>query len=185
MLFVSEQQIFEFLEIENGSHSSLLKNLQEGITKRFETYMGREFEKKERTEKFDGGTPYFQLKAFPIDTGETITVTEDGITLVENDDYYVRAEEGVIEFGREASETYPLNIVITYTGGYTIASEVIAVPDDLKRACVYQTAFEFRRRKDLGASAVNMGDGSMSISKPTELLKDVKLTLDSYRLIRS
>jgi hypothetical protein len=48
-------------------------------------------------------------------------------------------------------------------------------------AVIMQTAFIFRRRKDIGLSSISLPDGSISVVAPTELLPEVKAVLKEYR----
>lgn len=98
-------------------------------------------------------------------------------------EYYVWEEEGLIEFVTPPSYTLPRQVKIVYTGGYSVdtSTNIVNVPDDMKRACLMQVAFDFRRRKDVGVTSISMPDGSISIQSPSTLLPEVTRILKMYR----
>lgn len=167
-----------FLEITATTHDTLLSLLLAQISKRIETFLNRDLEKKARTLYFDAGRKMYFLPAYPIDSSAVLTVVNDTTTQVLNTDYYIWYDEGHIEFTSIPSYTRPKQIAITWTGGYT---NTLAVPQDIQMATIMQVAFVFRRRKDIGLSSIQMPDGSLSVNAPTELLPEVKAVLKSYR----
>ena len=93
---------------------------------------------------------------------------------------------GVIEyFTTRTHSNQPKPIKVIYTGGYEELYDgteyVLDVPDDLKRACLMQAVFEFRRRRDLGLLSVTTPDGSISKNTAAELLPDVKKSIMEYK----
>jgi uncharacterized phiE125 gp8 family phage protein len=161
-----------FLEISDTSFDSLLTSMVQDISQRMENYLNRTLKEDTYTEYFEVGRRNYWVKAYPISTVSSVVV--DSTTQVEDTDFFVRENEGLIEFLNKTSGTKPKKVVITYTGGYTETSSVLAVPDDLKRACVLQTAYEFRRRKDIGLSSISMPDGSTSKFTDNEWLQILK-----------
>lgn len=109
-------------------------------------------------------------------------VVSDATGYDDKSEYYVWENSGLVEFVTPISTTLPRQVKITYTGGYAADSDgILQVPDDLKRACLMQVAFDFRRRRDLGVSAISMPDGSLSVQNPTSLLPEVVRILKLYR----
>lgn len=161
--------------------STLLTSIVTWVSTEFERYCNRLFTKAERTKYFDAGSKYYVVNAFPIDALATLTVIYDSDEQTLASDYWVWYDEGVIEFQSTPSKTEPKQISITYTGGYESVDGVLAVPDDIKYACVLQSAFVYRRRKDIGLSSASMPDGSISVMSPTKLLPDVVSILNRHK----
>jgi hypothetical protein len=239
MKLVSLFDVKTFLDFASTDveHDSLLNLLTDTISKRIEMYLNRSLKKQSRTQYFDSGKKFYYLPAYPIDTTQTLTVTYDGDVQTVDDDYYVWAEEGLIEFDDETTHIDPKEVYIAWAGGYAeiAASEVLGtdgknytcklahvaatankpitgadyatywtqtgsagiawvsgsqysdaylgVPDDIKLAAIVQTAFTFRRRKDVGISSIAMPDGSVSVNVPLKLLSEVQDILKPYRRV--
>ncbi len=66
---------------------------------------------------------------------------------------------------------------------YTL--DPLPVPDDLKRACLIQTAHDYKRKGDLGLGAVKVGDGAINVLTKMDLLPEVKSILKQFRKIPS
>ncbi len=175
-------------------HDGLITLIIQQVSARIETYLDRLLKAEERTVYYDSGPDTFFLQAYPIDIEETFTVTLDGVAqvLTTDDidgDFNLYAVEGKIFFPCGTGGISPQALKIVYTGGYAedpIAegedTGVLAVPDDLARACLMQVMFDFRRRNDLGLSSVSMPDGSVSVAQgPSGLLPEVRYILKSFR----
>ena len=178
MLLASLSNTKLFLEIQVATHDTLLSLLLAQISKRVETFLNRDLEKKARTVYYDAGRKLYFLSAYPIDSTAILTVIDETTTRIINSDYYVWYDEGLIDFYTIPTYNRPKQIAITWTGGYVNTN---AVPGDIQLAVIMQTAFVFRRRKDIGLTSISMPDGSISVNAPTELLPEVKAVLKSYR----
>lgn len=178
------------------------------VSAEIETYLGRELTSEARTRNFDGGKYLYYLPAFPIDTGKDVTVTVNGTTMTENEDYYVDASAGLIEFKhtvpgrfgnpgilgathRDSTNARPHNSVapgvveITWTGGYTKGDKgVLAVPDDIKFACIMQTNYIFKNRDLVGRTSVTMPDGTINNSQTSGLIREVRQKLFKHKVIK-
>lgn len=182
MKLVSVLEVKDFLEKTDSEHDSLLSNLIEDISSRIETFLNRNLTKTEYTEYFNGGRHRYHVKAYPIDTGQTITVSISGTTSYTiNNEYYVWEDEGIFEFVTAPSTTLPKQIKLVYTGGYTETNGVLQVPTDIKRACKMQVVFEFRKRSNLGNKFTSLPDGGVSVEYGGDLLPDVKKILKAHR----
>jgi hypothetical protein len=170
-----------YLEKSDSTHDALLTMFIQQVSARIQTYLNRELKAEERTEYFDAGEKQFSLKAYPIDTEETFTVNWSDEEQEIDEDYFLYDTIGIVEFPYGTGQYDARAIDITYTGGYTDTDSVLAVPDDLKRACFLQVAFDFKRRKDLGLSSISMPDGSMSVYQPARFLPEVTAILNSFR----
>ena len=178
MLLTSLADVKLFLEKVDIAHDDLLTMIITKVSARIETYLNTTFEKIQRTKYFDAGRRYCYLPAFPIDLTAALTVLLDSAVQVKDVDYVVWENEGLIEFFFDTIYLQPKQIVVTWTGGYLTYSDL---PEELQYAAVLQSAYMFRRRKDLGLSSVSMPDGSVSVNSPTDLLPDVKNILNSIR----
>lgn len=201
MRFIGLKLLKDFLGKEDEKDKDLLTALIEQVSLRFETYTHRQFEALARTKFFDAGKRNYLLPAFPIDLGETLTVTVQDEVQVKDTDYFVWDDEGRIEFRRAARSTrfssvitdpvfstvLPRAVQIDWTGGFELNAtevDVLDVPEDIKHACLLQTAFQYRRRNDVGVSSLSLPDGNVSVLSPTALLPEVRAILDSYKLLR-
>jgi hypothetical protein len=166
-------------------HDSLLDRMVDFVSSTLEGAMnGRLLTKAARTKYFNPGGRIYLLPAFPVDLTAALTVTVDGTAQTINDDFFVYDETGIVEFPVDNVESDPKDVVVTWTGGYTEATGtgILAVPDDLEFACILQTSFMFRRRKDLGTSYILMPDGAASIPTKEGLLPQVQDIVDRYSL---
>jgi len=171
------------LEKTDSTHDELLDLIILGLSDRIEAALNRKLEALSRVEKFQGGQTYLGLQAFPVDLTKPFTVKFNGSAMTIDDDYYVDAGNGIITLHLELPPWPPMVTEVTYTGGYSPDAEGILtnIPSGIKRACLMQTVFEFRRRKDIGLTGVNGPDGSVTKFSAFELLPEVKDLLKLYR----
>lgn len=183
MKLCSVSDLKAYLEKTDNQHDTLLGIIVDQVSQRIETALNRKLLKTSRTEYFNGGRRLYYLAAYPVDLATTFTVAVENVAKVRDSDYYVDANSGLVEFWLETNFTKPRGVVITYTGGFALdtTTQVLSVPDDLKRAALLQATFDFRRRKDIGLSSVTMPDGSVNVESPASLLPEVKSILKSYR----
>jgi hypothetical protein len=192
MMLVSLTEAKAFLEIATATtdFDSLIGQIIEYVSDRIETFLNRDLTKSYYTSYFDSGRRKYYLNAYPIDATAVITVTVDGTTQTEDDDYYVWDDEGLVEFSWTTTYTDPKQISITWLGGYSVTTISVAsvskdilatIPDSIKFACLLQSAFVFKRRKDIGLTGVSLPDGSFNTIFSGDLLPEVKSILNSYR----
>jgi hypothetical protein len=181
LIDIAELKIF--LEKDDFEHDSLLEMLIEYVSTNLETAMNRSLLKQERIEYFKGGGKLFLLKAPPIDnSNHTLTVSVDSDAQTVNVDYYVHTNSGMIEFVVPTEYTEPNQISVLYTGGYSGTGNSLAVPNDLKMACTLQSAYLFKRRKDIGINQMSTPDGSIGTFLTGEFLPQVQKIVDRYHL---
>ena len=180
--FVDKADVKAIMEKTDTTHDTIITSLIQRVSASMEAYCNRFFKKVARTEVYNAGRKHYFLSAFPVDTTAALTVTLTGTAQTINSHYYLWEDMGLIEFITSPTDTTPKAVSITYTGGYTETDSVLAVPDDLKHACIEQVMFLFRRRKDIGLSSVSMPDGSINVLSPNDWLKSVLGTLNRYRL---
>jgi hypothetical protein len=182
MKLISVSELKEILEKTDDQHDSLLDLIIEYISADLESAMNRKLEKMQRTEYFSGGCKVFALQAPPIDLAQPFTLTLDGQAESIDNDYYVHENSGIVEFVTTTNFTDPKQIAITYTGGYPATGASLDAPKDMKMACLLQSAFIFRRRKDLGINQLSMPDGSIGSFLTGEFLPQVQKIVDRNRL---
>lgn len=181
MKLISLSDLKSWLGKVDTVHDVELGLLIDHVSARIETALNRNLKKEQRIVYFNAGRRHYWVDAYPIDAVAAITVEVDGTVKVKDSDYYVWEKEGLIEFQTATSYSKPKQVKITWTGGYTETAGTLAVPDDLKKACLMQCAFEFRRRNDIGLSSINIPDGSISVLSPAKLLPEVEAIIAGYR----
>ena len=179
--FVDKADVKEIMEKADATHDAILTSMIQRVSASMEAYCNRSYKKQARTEVFNAGRKNYWLSAAPVDAAAELTVTLSTILQTIDSNFYLWGDIGLIEFITSPTDTTPKAVSITYTGGYAETSGVLAVPDDLKHACIEQVIFLFRRRKDIGLSSVSMPDGSINVLTPNDWLKSVLGTLAKYR----
>ncbi len=180
---ISEQDLKLFLEEDNADFNDQFAQLVPQVSAQIENFLNRELKEEARTKYFSGGKRYYYSNAFPINTTPAPIILEADVTQNPNDDYYTFEEEGLFEFQYTTQNWKPKMIKITWTGGYAADVDgVLAVPDDLKQACILQCAYVFKRRRDLGSSGASTPNGNISYTGAISLLKGVKELLYPHRM---
>ena len=170
-----------FLEEEDADFDDLFAQIIPQVSSQIETYLNRSLKEEARTEYFSGGRRYYYVSAFPINPSPAPIVAEDYVTQTDNEDYFIFENDGLFEFQYETSIWRPKIIKITWTGGYAESDGVLAVPDDMKQACIQQCAYVFKRRRDLGNSGTSTPNGNISYTAALDLLSNVKTILGPHR----
>lgn len=174
----------------SGSFDDLLTMILEWESAKIERACNRYFEKDSRTIYYDAGDRKYYLPAYPVvedEASEPLSVYVDDTLKVKGTDYFLWAEKGLIEFTTIPTYVEPRQIKIIWTGGYSIITDdgddygALNVPLPLRQAAVFQTAYVFRRRNDLGMSSITLPDGSMSTMYSGDLLPQVKKIIAAYR----
>ena len=188
MRLISLTDLKSFLEKTDTVNDQLLSGIIERVSSVIEKYLNRYLLKATRTVSRNAGRRYYYLPAYPIDEVAILTVTYAGVAQTKDTQFFVRAVDGLIEFQQNSIPVYtnPKEVVINWTGGYAASgesdTECLDVDDDLKEAALRQSAYNFRRRRDIGVSSVSMPDGSISKSPiDSFLLPEVKGLLVNYR----
>lgn len=178
LILVTFAQVKDFLglEREEASYPSLALIIP-SVAAAIENYIGRSLESKERTELIllgNTATRFLDLKGLPVASVSAVTVTELGEddTLTENEDFII--SNGGIELLYTTFKR--CKVSITYTGGYAADS----IPEDIERAALLQTIYEYQSKDHVGAESVSNEGGT--VNRPAiGLLKEVKRLLDGYK----
>ena len=193
IMLTSLATVKSFLDIDTDktTYDSIIVTIIKHVSDRIQTFLNRKLLKEERTQYFQAGRTNYFLDSYPIDSTASLTVVVDETTQTINDDYWVWYDSGTLQFDYATSYIEPKQISITYTGGYAATETsigvgstetvLLTVPDSLSYACIMQSAFTFRRRKDVGVSSLSMPDGSVNTMFAADLLPEVRHTLMQHR----
>jgi len=189
--------VTERLAISDAEYDLMLARIVAGIEAVFSDYCRRPLivTASDVTEYFTGCGDRLQLRRYPIASITSIVEALDfdfasATALVADTDYrLVNAGINGILWRRYAWwHNDPDSIRAIYRGGYCSAGQSpgegeTAMPADLREAAIEQASFIFKRRDDIGLSAVGFEGGSMSKFSAVDLLPMVRRILDSYRRI--
>lgn len=202
---VSVANVRTYLNFTSTNQDTLLGELIEQVSEDIQNYCDRIFTRGTDTLEYPiGGGQYLSLKRFPIVSIAHIRYNIDGdfsdsADDISSDDYKYSAslkDEGLVFLKRSklrvqlSNKTYnsgyvwpddPDSLEVKYTGGYTDTAGVLDVPDDLKKACIMQTAYLFDRRKSLGTRNLSGQEGSLNYEGIYEFLPNVAGVLDKYK----
>lgn len=171
------------------SNDTLFELLIDGVSEAFNKYVGRTLAKTTYTAVYiDGnGKESLLLPQYPVASITSITEDGNALTEGEDNDYLLYAASGILKRVSGAWAKGPKTIKITYVAGYvvqgvTVTAPDIALPADLKLACMMQVAREWQKTKgsEWGESSRSFPDGSISRFE-TALLKEVREILDHFR----
>ena len=198
MKLTSLTDVKAFLEKTDSTHDSLIEIFINGMSPYFEVYTGRLFEKTERIKKFDAGTRYIFLPAYPVDLSVTFEIYYRGTKLVRggvdsdysiSPDYFLEYETGIITFNNIYTPINPQDLEVTWTGGFGLISDsdsddygVLDVPDNLRLAATIQVSYMFKNRQNLGQSFVALPNGQIAMSNKFTLLPLVKEMLQKEKV---
>jgi len=176
-----------------GSNSStnddlLLEAFALSVSAAVEKYIARGVETTERTEYHDveAGQSYFLLKAYPVDTAESIAVYNDSGrtfgTALGSSNYTVLGDLGGLSIDGYSLIDGPRVLKVVYTGGLAATQEALeAAYPDIEMAARIQGAAWFERRKSLSTASVSVAGSSVSVGGELDFLPQVKSLLVQYR----
>lgn len=138
-----------------------------------------------------GGGQRIILPRYPIVSITSIKEASDydfenTDALVEDTDFRVKYDDGIIYRINGKWHTQEDCIEIKYRGGFVSAGQLpeadeTAMPNDLREAAIEQASFIFKRRNDPGVTSNSALGGSINIEPAMNLLPLVKQTLDNYK----
>jgi len=153
--------------------------IRDSVFGRIEAYLQRFLEKKEVTEIVDCETTMIPLRNLPIDTVTSIKLVADDLTETDITEYRItnfgiQLRNFIFDFDNDTAR-----IKITYHGGYLKTDNVLAVPEAIKRAGLYQTKFEIESKNNFGSETITTDAGTIRRSS-IQLLKELKETLKPF-----
>ena len=183
------------LGISDSDYDDMIAAIIAGLTGRFDAFCGRTLLQTagDVTEYYTGLRQYLQLNRYPLIAITSIKEAWDrdfdnAVALTAEDEYWPMSlgKNGIIF--REAI-VWPRkadSIQVIYRGGYTAAGETpgsseIALPAEIREAAIMQATMVYKRRDDIGLSAVGFEGGSMTKFQAMKLLPDVEEVLKQYR----
>jgi hypothetical protein len=156
------------------------------VSQMIEKFCSRSFGEGVFIEYHDGGGNFVFVKNPPIVSISSIYQDEDW----EWDDSHLITSNLYQNFTNSIgykSGKWPYavrSIKLTYTGGYvyTVSAGHTVLPNDVKYAATMQSAYSFKRRKDVGLQTVSFPDGNIQKFDSGPLLAEVKGYLSPYDL---
>jgi len=172
-------------ETADTADDALIEILIDGVSARFNSYVGRRIlEQTETTAYLDGnGRETILLPRYPNVTITSLMEDDVALTEGEDEDYRLYADEGLlVKLGATWTKGRKNIVLTSYKAGYALA----LLPKDLKWAALLQVAADFKewKARSFGEISRSMGDGSVTKREAGEFLTEVKATLDRYRDIR-
>jgi hypothetical protein len=184
-----------YLQKTDSTHDSLLEIIVEGVTEKFNGYVGRTLGlKTDTTYYLDGnGKTNLFLPRYPVVSIETVTDDDDELTEGQDEDYILSERDGILKRLTGVWTYGPEEVELTnYIAGYVVQDGTpgtgqTALPGDIKLAALMQVAADFQTylKRDWGEASRTFPDGSVSkAAEPDALLAEVRKTLDRYRAFR-
>ncbi len=143
-----------------------LRLLMDSVKAAIQNHIGRDISFGKYTESriITCQTSMIGLKALPIKSVSAVTIDGVSTTNYKIRDYGIEVPGGLDD----------VTIAVTYKGGFD------KVPEDINRAALLQTAYEFQNKANIGAESVTNEGGS--IQRPAlGLLKEVRERLKNYK----
>ena len=176
-------------------YDTLIKQIIAAMGDRFDRYTQRQLIRPtvDLTEYYSGPGSCIHLRAYPVIEITSIKVSYDYTfssesALTADSEYRLLSDgrSGVIFRNNLNWPDQPDCVQVIYRGGYVPAGQTPAagetsMPNDLREAAILQASYIFKRRDDIGLTAVSYQGGSVSKFAAIKLLPEVEQTLDSYR----
>lgn len=186
---ITVQEAFGYLKqtyIATDPEYDLCQQIINGITTTVNNELGRPVVAETYTKKLRGdGTKSLQLDMYPVHSVTSLKVITDWnrtteLTLVEDTDYFLEGDEGVIELDSYRGQIssfpkIPKCINISYKAG--VAADNTKIPSDIKLAAMI--LLQFYWQSDIAAFSTTFQDSV--VIKPEAWPSRVKKILSNYK----
>ncbi len=189
------EDVKDRLGLSDTDHDVTIAGIITNLTSVFDSYTRRTLiaPAVDVTEYHTGIGDRLQLRSSPVISITSVTESseydfDNTDALVANTDYrLVGGGKNALLFRRYSTWlTVEDSIEAVYRGGYCAAGQTPgdgehALPADLREAAIEQSCFTFKRRDDIGLSAVSGEGGSINKFAPMKLLPFVEAILKQYK----
>ena len=183
------------LGLSDSDYDVMIAAIIAGLTGRFDAFCGRTLLQTagDVTECYTGLSQYLQLNRYPLIAITSVKEAWDrdfdnADALTAEEDYWPMSlgKNGILYRNVIRWAVKPDSIQVIYRGGYAAAgvepgSSENALPAELREAAIMQASLVFKRRDDIGLSAMGFEGGSMNKFQAMKLLPDVEDVLKQYR----
>jgi len=183
------------LGITDAESDQLINTIIAGVGGIFDSYTHRTLiaPAADVTEQVTGYSYMLRVKRYPIISITSIKEAwdyefDDAELLTNPEDYVIAGggEKGVLMRRVGMWPLLPESIQIIYRGGYCAAGETPGtgehqLPDEIREAAIMQASFTYKRKDDIGLSAVSFGGTGIQKFSAIDLLPQVKEVLKTYR----
>lgn len=119
-------EVKERLDIRNTNEfNKTLIDIITSVTARIQLFLNRDLERKEYSEKFQGGTDFFTLSAIPVSDTDTFSIIINGELVPDDEELYaVDYTNGFIKTSYVVDDdigSYPIQV--NYTGGMVVIND--------------------------------------------------------------
>lgn len=152
--------------------------IRDSVFARIEAYLQRKLEYNTIIEIVDAETTMIPLKLLPVTSVTSVNLIADDSTQTAVEyritNFGIQLRNFIYDFDSDAAR-----IQVAYSGGYESTDGVLAVPESIKRAGLYQTKFEIQSKNNFGSETITTDAGT--IRRPSiQLLKEVAETLNPF-----
>jgi len=185
------------LGIDHSNYDTALADIIRGIEGVFNNFTGRQLLQTaaDVTEYYTGVSQLIELRRYPVisitSIKESWSYAFDDVDALTADSNYRLINGG--KYGTVRRFYAPWmrqddSIQVIYRGGYVPAGDLPgdgehAIPGDLREVAIEQASFVFKRKDDIGLTAVSFDGGSISKFAAIKLLPQVETILKNYRRI--
>lgn len=184
-----------FLGISGTADNDLLTSLINAATDFIERYCDRRFLKTTYTnEIYDGnGANKLLLKQYPVVSGAAFTLekrdsvdNQSSFSTVDSDKYFVKNNEGIVEFVNDIFYKYPQHYRITYQAGYDYDNAATFLEGvgagDLEYACWKLVGKIYKDRKQSSnVEAESLGNYSIKFRREAMADSEIMDILNKFK----
>lgn len=178
---VSREEAKYFLESKGDLDDEMIDFFINAVSRFFHTVTWAEFIEDTKTGRYFDGSGYslFVLPCFNLTVVSSITLDGSALTEGPDGDFCRYERDGILKLNSGKWTKDHQNILMTYTGGWTLA----AIPADLKLAALRLIAIEYKhwQKTDWGETSRSLEGVSVSQFSEDSLDKITKEILMNYK----